>query len=162
MDRKAQTEVMVAALGMVFGLMLAPIPNLASEFVLSGILDQMDWHASRQDAGIDAVRITSEWGPQYKNFNPDTGRIKQNTRDSGGVPCLSSLVPGGNRTVKFGKDLEFASSQCNLAGQGQPTGNEIGRPPEISFMIRDPENLVISDYPNPANSILLNTGVEPN
>lgn len=161
MDRKAQTEVMIAALGMVFGLMLAPIPNLASEAFLSGILDQMDVHAARQDAGIDTVQITSPPGPQSKNFNPEIQDVLDQIRDTG-EDCKSSVRPGGNRTVRF----LFEFHDADDLGDGRCDQNdgiydyaEIGRPPKISYWVKDYKDLEEDSYRHPANAIVLDPEV---
>lgn len=64
--RIAQTGVMVGVMGLLFGMMLAPVPNVASEYILGGILEDMNFHYNRHQAAFEAYQLTSSpYGPNY-------------------------------------------------------------------------------------------------
>lgn len=139
MERKAQVGVMVAAGGMIFGLMIAPIPNVASEYVLGNVLGQMEYHVSRQEALLDGVQITS--GSYFPNFHPTESYVEAKMQSGN---CNTTLNPGGNRILRFDDSISGVSG-CRLSTSTYTystyqTGNTIrqqkadmNNPPKISF-----------------------------
>lgn len=65
-SRIGQAGVMVGVMGLLFGMVLAPIPNVASEYVLQGVLDDMEFHYNRHQAAFEAYQLTaSETDPNF-------------------------------------------------------------------------------------------------
>lgn len=58
-SRAAQTGVMVGVMGLTFGMILAPVPNAASEYVLGMVLEDMQQHYDQHQAAVDGFKITT-------------------------------------------------------------------------------------------------------
>lgn len=164
-SRKAQIGVMVAIGGLVFGLIISPIPNLASEYVMGNVLNRMEYHMSRQEAALDAVQVTSS--PYFINFNPSRSYVRSKIKST---ECNTTIVPGGNRIVRVDDDIGISHNNgCQFYYQSSTHYTygvytqqyqyyaqkaAMGNPPRISFYTSDSEAANSADEKRP-NGILL-------
>lgn len=66
-SRIGQAAVMTAAIGMVFGMALAPLPNITSKYILADLFDEIDFHYDRHQAAVEATEIVSSpYKPKFK------------------------------------------------------------------------------------------------
>mgnify|MGYP000037494644 CR=1 FL=1 len=64
----------VFIIGMVFGMALAPLPNLTSKYILADVFDEIDFHYDTHQAAVEAVEIASN--PYKPKFSVSTAQIQ--------------------------------------------------------------------------------------
>ena len=112
MDRVGQAALLYGAGGLIFGLIFAPLPNIASNYVLSGVLDQMDGYYSQHQSAVEGFKMTvNTSGPNYYITEDHiTDEI-----DTG--PCNNT----NNFETRFTGDIFSDCSQNhNTGGSGYP------------------------------------------
>ncbi|WP_414837883.1 hypothetical protein ACK3SF_00555 [Candidatus Nanosalina sp. VS9-1] len=145
-NRIAQAGVMVGVMGLLFGMVLAPIPNVASEYVLQGILGDMTFHYGRHQAAFEAYQITAS--PSNPNYLVEDYVIQ--TAVDNPSDCENSrgdYFQFERSVLDDGNCVETPDTAYTYGyyGTGAAYQQEItDTPPRISFYVRD-------DGPNSMN-----------
>lgn len=135
-SRIGQAAVMTAAIGMVFGMALAPLPNLTSKFILEDLLDDIDFHYDRHQAAVEATKIASStFRPKYK-----VSQIQIQAAIDNPATCNNSE----GDYFQFEKSV-FSSNDCvepaetseshYYAGSPSYSPQTTDKPPRISFYV---------------------------
>lgn len=139
-SRVAQAGVMVGVMGLLFGMVLAPIPNVASEYILEGVLQDMDFHYDRHQAAFEAYQITaSDRSPNFLVNDYSVQAAVDNPSDCENdegdyFQFENSILDNGDCREVTG--TEYSSGYYSAGGmayQQQITDT----PPRISFYVED-------------------------
>lgn len=137
-SRIAQAGVMVGVMGLLFGMVIAPIPNVASEYVLGGVLEDMDFHYDRHQAAFEAYQIVaSDRDPNFLVQDYEIQSAVDNPSD-----CENNeeaYFQFENSILDNGNCMEISGTQYRYgyyAGGGMAYQQDItDSPPRISFYV---------------------------
>lgn len=139
-SRIGQAAVMTAAIGMVFGMALTPIPNVTSKFILEDVLNQMDFHYDRHQAAVEATMIASStFKPKFEVSQVQIQAAVDNPADcnntEGDYFQFEKRIFSSNNC----KEADSYSAYPGYAYSGSATyrPQQTDNPARISFYVRD-------------------------
>lgn len=140
-NRYAQAGVMVGVMGLMFGMALAPIPNVTSEYVLGDILSNMEFHYDRHQAAVEAYKLINDRdGPNFlldaENINSVVDSSDCENSDEDYFQFGYSNPIFGSTACQEGPDTEYSTGMY-VGGGSVYQPSQTNSPPRISFFVRE-------------------------
>lgn len=148
-SRAAQAGVMVGVMGLTFGMILAPIPEAASEYILESVLDDMQQHYDHHQAAVDGFKITTRTNnPHFLPYDFNVRSAVDNpddcTNDEGDLFRFEESIFDDHNCVEI--DYRYHGGMYYGAPAYVPS--TMDSPPRISFYV----------YEDTQNSMYINIG----
>ncbi len=136
-SRAAQTGVLVGAMGITFGMILAPVPEAASEYVLESVLEDMQFHQDQHQSAVEGFKITTRGGDphflvrEFRIQNAVTNPEDCENDEGHRFQFESSILDDG---LCVGPG-EYQSPYMGYAAYRAPS--TVDTPPRISFYVKN-------------------------
>lgn len=139
-SRTAQAGVMVGVMGLIFGMALYPIPNLASEYILGSVISDMEFHYDRHQAAFESYKtVNSGYGP---NFLVSEWRVasavdnpEECENNQGDFIQFERSILDNHNCVET-PDTTYSYGYYGTGGAAY-TPDTTDSPPRISFYVRE-------------------------